>query len=253
MPLSYATREEIPEAIRDQFVKVGDRWVPDGYVPASTHEEMKRKANPERLAELEAATKGLDLKAAREALTEVERLRREAAAKAAGVEPERLDKLREEWTGQLRTDHEAALKAEHESREAAERKLADATAKLTRLEIEAGVVRAGSKLGLLPGAVADATGRGLDVWKRGDDGQLVARKPDGSPLYIDNKAATFETWLGSLRSDGAGHWFRAPASGSGASGNEGGGGAKLTRPHSDYDNMTPAEAVEFANQGGEFT
>ena len=99
---------------------------------------------------------------------------------------------------------------------------------------------------MLPGAVADATARALGVFKR-EGGKLVPRKADGSLLYIDNKQADLGSWLASLRGEGAGHWFKAPASGSGAGGNLGGdgGGSRRTITRAEYDAMAPEDRHKF--------
>jgi hypothetical protein len=97
---------------------------------------------------------------------------------------------------------------------------------LARKEVETALRDAASKSGIADSAIQDFLHRGTAVWTRESDGHLVAKTPDGEPMFSRTKAGqllTPEEWARDLRAE-APHLYK-PSAGGGSDGGRGTAGS----------------------------
>lgn len=137
----------------------------------------------------------------------------------------KADEVVERRTQRLRQDHEKQLAAAQTTIDDLTGKLEGTTGEVKKLKVESGLRQAAGELGLVPSAVDDAMSRALNVFKVGEDGELVAEDKTGTMFGKDGKSPlTTAEWLEGMR-DKAPHWFPAPSGGGSQGGQNGGGGA----------------------------
>lgn len=186
--------------------------------------ELRKKI--ERLESDIKKFEGVDPEKAREAqkkLDELEEGKLISEGKMEEVINQRVERLRQDLTGQTQAALARAEKAEKEA--------TTFKGELTRISVDNGIQAALSEVGVpRKGAVQDILGRARSVWSVGDDGRLVAKDAQGNVMYgKEGKAPmTPQEWAGSLVQE-APFLFEA-STGGGASGgkqNQNSNGAKV--------------------------
>lgn len=292
MPLEFEAHDEIPEPLRDEFVQLDGKgnWVPKDYVPKTTHEEMKGRleAQSSDLGELrkraeawgeddpaelrkqaaEAAKASEKLTKLKDDLKAAQAAKAELEAKATGKDPKEVDQLvkeaKEALAAEMAEQHRVELEAKDEKVKSMAEQNQAVTSRLDVLEVDTAIAMEAASIDDFVGEnLPDAQRWGREVFKRDDKGNLVpyltpelanGSDPDkvGKPWYVGDRLATPKDLMAALR-ERRKSWFKAPASGGGTGGDNGKPttGAK-TRPAEDRNQMTPAEQLKFAKEGGEF-
>lgn len=122
------------------------------------------------------------------------------------LEEGEIDKLVEQKTERMRKDYEAKIEALSKDNDRLGSELTFAKGRLNEEVIDSRITKSVSKIGIVKkGAMEDIVSRGRKVWKLGDDGEPIAQKADGSPLFgKDPKLAlSFDEWAEGLISDAA--------------------------------------------------
>lgn len=217
MKYIYATKEEIPEALRPYYQETGGKWVLEceGAVPKARLDEF-RQNNLDLQKRLDAF-KDLDPEECRTLVA----MKADLEASKAKT-PEAIEAEVAKRTKKMNEDHQAALA------EAAKRELAYKT-QLETLTIDNGAAAAAAELGVRKTAMPDLIARVRGTFKL-EDGKPVA--------YINGEKAFSKAGepLGlrdyvELLSKEAPHLFEeSRGSGAGGSGSGGGAGNTGTNP-----------------------
>jgi hypothetical protein len=257
MALEFETQEAVPEAIRADFVEIGGKWVPKGYIPEAAHEDMKSRhaKQAERLKSLEEQAKGwdgIDPAQAREAQAELKRLREEATREKTGKTSKELDAIVEERYGVTLKDRDTLIESlrgdlEKRAGEIAQR---DELINQRFIDIEVGSAAAALKdfRHDIPSLITDAQRVARDRFKV-EDGVPIARDKEGGVMRgKDHKPLTILEWLAGTKEDRP-HWWRPSGSGGGAgAGGAGGGGRAITRDA--FRELGTQEKADFMKNGG---
>lgn len=263
MALEFETQNLIPEGLRDDFIEIGGKWRPKGFVPESVHEEMKQRAerSRQRLGELEEAAKrwdGIDPDKARKAEAEAERLRKELASHRTGKSDDELAKAVEERWGHERKKLQGELEARDTNIAKLEGRAAETQEQLHRLLIDTEVDRAAAELeGFRPSAATDAR-----MWARnlfafdevGGQAVPVMKTSDGHVKQGEKGPLTIKEWLAGTKNEPLrGHWWAAPGSGGGATNgtHTSGGGRSMKRGA--WEGLSAKARHEFIREGGVLT
>jgi hypothetical protein len=211
----YQSKDEVPAEHAALYAEREGVWQLDveGAADKAKLDEFRTNNNAllKQVEDLKKRFDGIDPEQVRTLAQEKARLEEERQLKAGD-----LDKVVESRVKAIKADSEkqiAALSAQYEA----------VNARLTSIQIDQGVVAAGSKRGLRPTALTDITARARSVFKLVNgapqafeaDGQTVRYGRDGvTPMTLDE-------WVDAQVAE-APHLFE-PNAGGGAAGNSSGG------------------------------
>lgn len=221
--LVVETLEEVPEALRGEYVEQDGRYV---LKLEGEHPEviaLRKKVNEFRTTNVTALKEKDELLAKLKSYdgldpAEYAALKQRAAEfeKVTGAnDPKNVSLLIQQQVAQHVEPLKAELAKEREMRESRERALA-------RKNVESALRDAAVKAGVDDPALPDFLHRGLEVFQYEED-RVVAKNPDGSPVFSPSQPGavmTPEEWAFGL-ADTAPHLFR-PSNGGGAPGGSGG-------------------------------
>lgn len=181
-----ADLKEVDEKYHDLYEKTDA-----GYVLSLDDGEYKKKVGEFRNNNLELKKqveglsaqvekyKGVDPEKARAAeakLRELEEKQMMDDGKIDELVNLRTDRMRQEFTGQNTALQSRAEKAENEAKALKNR--------LTRIAVDDGISKAVQEVAMVKkGAMADILSRSAQVWSVDDEGNLVAKTPDGNTIY----------------------------------------------------------------------
>ena len=211
------SKEEIPAEYAGLYVERNGEWVADleGAVDKSINDEFRETNNglKKQLEELNKRFEGIDPEEVRKLGEEKRKLEEAQQLKAGEVEKvyeNRLKTARADWEKQFST---------------VTGELNAATAQLTRIQIDQGVITVATKKGLRPTAIPDITARARNVFRL-EKGVPTAFESDGKTVRAGKDGITpmnLEEWV-DLQVAEAPHLFESNAGG-GAAGDASGGGA----------------------------
>jgi hypothetical protein len=213
MPLKYKykSKDELPAEHQSLYTERDGAWFlnAEGVADSSSLDELRKQktALEQQLGELNKRFEGIDPDNVRAQLEQKRKLEEEHALKSG-----EFDKVLQSRTQTMRSDFEKQLSAITGERDTLNKRL-------TEIQINQGVIIAGTQRGLRPSAIPDITARARSTFKL-VNGVPRAFEPDGSTVRVGRDGATpmtVEEWIDSQLSD-APHLFE-PNSGSGASGN----------------------------------
>ncbi len=210
LKFKYHSQNQIPQEHRALYTERDGAWFLDAenVIGASRFDELRKQNTTlnDQLAALQKRFQGIDPDDVRTQLAEKQRLEEEKALKAG-----EFDKILESRTRALKTDFDqrySALTAERDS----------LNARLTDIQINQGVIVAGTRRGLRSSAIPDITARARSTFKL-VSGIPRAFDPDGTTVRVGRDGITpmtVEEWIDSQLS-AAPHLFESN-SGSGAVG-----------------------------------
>jgi len=148
-------------------------------------------------------------------------------------------------TERLQADH--AKQLENLTTQLAEKDglLQGSTTKVKNLMVKGSLRQAAVEQGLVPSAIEDAMYRAMNVFKVGDNDELIAEENGSTAYGKDGKTPlTPGEWLESMK-EKAPHWFPAP-SGGGAGGGNGKGGGAFTISRADARDVQKYRAAKEA-------
>ncbi|HSA12569.1 MAG TPA: hypothetical protein P5205_19590 [Candidatus Paceibacterota bacterium] len=218
LKLKFKSKDEVPAEQQALYVEREGEWMLDvdgGAVEKAKHDEF-RTANVALKKEIEETRKrfeGIDPEEVRKLAEEKRRLEEEQQLKAGEVE-----KVYENRLKTVRADLEKQLSG-------VTGELNTATAQLTRIQIDQGVITVATKKGLRPTAIPDITARARNVFRL-EKGVPTAFEADGKTVRVGKDGITplnLEEWV-DLQVAEAPHLFESNAGG-GAAGDASGGGA----------------------------
>ena len=249
LELKIASLEDVPEEIRDAYVKAKDG---DGYelnfdaikthpgvakLRTSMNEvDKKREAAEKAIADFEEKYGDLDPKAAREALRALE-----DADDKTMLDEGKVEELVEKKTGQMKAEYEKQIEAKDNRIKELEGVSENLNGELSSIKIYDAINDSALAKGARKEALTDIKNRANGTWSLRDgkpvalEGEDVRYGKDGEPLTIDE-------WVEGLASESP--YLFEPNSGGGASGSGGGAGGggsaagKVISPDSAGDNIT---------------
>ena len=115
-----------------------------------------------------------------------------------------IDKLVEQKTERMRQDYEARIEALSTDNDRLNKELSTATERLSSEVIDSRITQSISEVGTVrKGAMEDIIARGRRTWKFDEDGEPVAKKADGTPLYGKDpkQPLSFKEWAEGLVTD----------------------------------------------------
>jgi hypothetical protein len=211
LKFKYPSKDQVPSDHAALYTERDGAWFlnAEGVVDSSTADELRKQksALEQQLNELNKRFDGINPDDVRAQLEEKRKLEEAHALKTG-----EFDKLLQSRTQTIRSDFEKQLSSVVSERDAL-------TAKLTDIQINQGVIIAGTRRGLRPTAIPDITARARSAFKL-VNGVPRAFEPDGSTVRTGRDGVTpmtVEEWIDAQVSD-APHLFE-PNSGSGALGN----------------------------------
>lgn len=235
MPLqvSYAKKEDIPEALAALYVEKDGKFVleVEGMVSAADLATMRSRLDDFRTNNV-SLTEKLKLFDGKKVLTqeEVEEFERLATQEQSIkdkklIDSGKIDELLASRTEVMRSDFEAKIealtKSLNETKEIAS--LHEGRLGSVLVESEIGRLLSSSNNRPIQGALGDIFARAGQTWKVNDTGKLVALKADGEQLYgSEANPLTMDEWLVQTVKD-APYLFEANQ-GSGGDGGKGTGG-----------------------------
>lgn len=218
----YATEAEIPEDLKDRYVKDGDGWRMDIEGAADATKLKEFRDNNVKLTKevetLKATFKDIDPEAARKAIEITNQLDEKQLIKATDLAAQV-----EERTSAMKAANEklvADITAERDK----------ATAEISTLRINGAVMRAGNECGLREGAADDLISRASRTFSY-KDGNVVAADADGNPLFNEkSEPLQIEDWV-KQQTEKAPHLFDPNTGGGGQGGGQGGAGGAFNGPN----------------------
>lgn len=227
----YKTEAEVPVELKTSYIKKQviengtpvDMWVLDvdgDMVPRDRFEEF-RANNIDLKKQLDTLTeqfKGIEPAKVRELLKTQEDLEADKLVKAGKV-----DELVARRVTQAKADFDAKTTA-------AAAQIALMAAQLSEVQINQGVLLAGTKRGVRATATMDLINRARSVFSLNQDGKVIALDRDGKSIRYGSDGVTplsVEEWV-NLQVTEAPHLFESNQ-GSGASGNGSGGAGTVTK------------------------
>lgn len=204
--VSYAKKEEVPEALAALYVEKDGKWVleVDGMVPSDDLATMKTRLDDFRSNNitLTEKLKGFDGKKvlSQEEVEEFERLasQEQSIKDKKLIDAGKLDELLASRTEKMRTDFEKQIVSLNESLEKVKGISATHAGRLSKVMVESEVGKILSKSGNRPiqGALDDIFSRAGSTWRTNEEGQLVALDVKGEPVYGgEGKVLTLDEWL----------------------------------------------------------
>jgi hypothetical protein len=161
-------------------------------------------------------------------------------------------KLREKWTEKMRSDYERQLKAKQDAVEQANQKAQRWSSRVLDNAIREATIKVD---GLYPSAIDDVLLHGRQLFTLDENGAAVQMR-DGAPVMGKDGATAFNPteWLESMR-EVKPHWFKATASGGGASQQQPtrssvGNGATKVLKRAAFDALPPAQRQQHIREGG---
>lgn len=230
--VSYAKKEDIPEALVALYVEKEGKWVleVDGMVAADDLATIKSRLDDFRTNNI-SLTEKLKAFDGKKVLTqdEVEEFQRLAEQEQSIkdkklIDAGKLDELLLSRTEKMRTDFEKQLESLNGSLTTAKESASMHAGRLSKVMVESEVGKILSASGNRPiqGALSDIFSRAGSVWKVNEEGKLVALDSKGEPEYGgEGKVLTLDEWLVQTVKD-APYLFEA----SKGSGGDGGKGAE---------------------------
>ena len=230
--VSYAKKEEIPEALTALYVEKDDKWVleVDGMVSSDDLATMKTRLDDFRTNNI-SLTEKLKAFDGKKVLTqdEVDEFARlheqeQSIKDKKLIDAGKLDELLANRTEKMRADFEAQIESLNKSLTAAKEIAGLHEGRLSTVLVESEVGRSLSASGNRPiqGALADIFSRAGSVWKVNDKGKLVALGADGQQVYgTEANPLTIDEWLVQTVKD-APYLFEA-SKGAGGEGSKGTG------------------------------
>jgi hypothetical protein len=222
LKFKYNSKDQIPSDHQAFYTERDGAFVlnAEGIVEKSRLDEFRQQniTLKNKLDELTTRFDGIDPDHVRAQLEEKRRLEEAQALKAGEFE-----KILESRSKALKSDFEKQLSTVVSERDTL-------NSKLTDIQINQGVIIAGTKRGLRSSAIPDITARARNTFKL-VNGVPRAFEPDGSTVRAGRDGVTpmtIEEWIDSQVSD-APHLFESNA-GSGAAGNSSGGTAEANNP-----------------------
>ena len=227
----YKTEAEVPAELKTSYIKKQviengtpvDMWVLDvdgDMVPRDRFEEF-RANNIDLKKQLDTLTeqfKGIEPAKVRELLKTQEDLEADKLVKAGKV-----DELVTHRTTRMKADYEAQIKAANDQ-------ITKQAQQLSEIQINQGVLLAGTKRGVRATATLDLINRARSVFTLNQDGKVIALDRDGKSVIYGQDGITplsVEEWVTRQVTE-APHLFEANQ-GSGASGNGSGGAGSVTK------------------------
>jgi len=230
--VSYAKKEEVPEALAALYVEKDGKWVleVDGMVPSDDLATIKTRLDDFRSNNitLTEKLKAFDGKKVltQEEVDEFARLheQEQSIKDKKLIDAGKLDELLASRTEKMRADFEAQIESLNTSLTAAKEIAGLHEGRLSTVLVESEVGRVLSKSNNRPiqGALDDIYTRAGKTWKVNDKGNLVALDAAGTQVYgTDTEPLTVDEWLVQTVKD-APYLFEANK-GSGGDGDKGGG------------------------------
>ena len=230
LQLSYAKKEDVPEALTALYVEKEGKWVleVEGMVAADEVASMKSRLDDFRTNNITLAEK---LKAfdGKKVLTqdEVEEFQRLAEQEQLIkdkklIDSGKLDELLLNRTEKMRTDFEAQLESLTKSLTTTKEISAKHEGRLSKVlvESEVGKVLSASNNRPIQGALADIFARAGSTWRVNEEGKLVALNAAGEQVYgTEANPLTLDEWLVQTVKD-APYLFEA-STGTGGDGSKG--------------------------------
>jgi hypothetical protein len=253
---------EVDEKYRDLYKQVGEEFVldlDDGEFKTRISEfrnnnieltrqleEMTKKgASVEDLQKKLAEFDGIDVDAAKEAMTQAQQMKDKKL-----LDSGKIDELIAERTDRMRQDYDGKVTALEKALEKAVGSAGEFKSKLSTVVIDNSLQQAVSQVAAVrKGAMQDIIARGRSVWSLDDQGNPIPNGPDGSVLYgADAKTPLSMTeWAESLVKD-ADYLFDA-SSGGGSNGNDKGDGGKSTKGVPSHDQDAISQNLEGIASG----
>lgn len=202
--------EKLGDDVKALYKKEGDG---NFYLEVDESEEIKaakektnefRQSNialKKRVEEFEKKYKDLDPEKYAELMQKMQDLEDKKLLEEGDV-----DKLVEQKTERMVKDYEAKIESLSKDNERLGGELSVSKERLSRVLIDSRITEAVAKVGAVRmGAMKDVVNRGREVWVLGDDGEPVAQKSDGTPLFGKDAAKnlTFDEWAEGLATDAA--------------------------------------------------
>lgn len=263
--LEFDSLEAIPEALREGFVEIGDKWRPAGFVPKTVHEEMLSKAEAKaaglkELDELKKKLNGTDLDelfAAKKQLAEMER---KAKAGTLGKTEEELTKYLAEQTEPMKREHEAAVKALQTRAENAEKQAQELSSHLQAAVLDAQMDTAAAKLAAKgfkatqPAVLRDLRRLAREEGWTVEDGKPVQKRKDGTVVRGADamNPITPEEWILGTK-EHSGIWWQSPGSGGGTEGGSPGNANSKTMSRQAFEKLDELAKRKFLGEGWKLT
>lgn len=208
MPLrvSYATKEEIPEALADLYKEKDGKWLleVDGMVASDELTSIKTRLDDFRANNI-GLTEKLKAFDGKKVLTqdEVDEFERLAGQEQSIkdkklIDAGKLDELLASRTDKMRTDFEAQITSLNESLVSTKELAAVHEGRLSKVLVQSEVGQLLSSSGNRPiqGALSDLFSRAEQVWKVNGEGKLVALNSKGEQVYgTEANPLTLDEWL----------------------------------------------------------
>ena len=230
LPLSFETREKIPEGIREYYQERDGKYVlegAEGFVTAVVHDEVNKRLGEFRDNNTSANDKNRTLTTELEAHkkkyegidpVEVQKLKDEKAAlEAKGIKgPEGMADAITKAVGEAVTPLKEQVTAL--GTQLTEQKDATSAAQLkaTLEGKRTTIMQAATEAGVRKGAISDVLNRGLDKFEVLADGSLAGIDKAKQPVYSRENAAKRQSvgeWLTELSTGDAAHLFEGSAGG----------------------------------------
>jgi len=157
-----------------------------------------------------------------------------------------IDKLVEQKTERMVQDYEARIEALTTDNDRLNGELGTVKERLNSEVIDSRITKAVSDVGIVrKGAMKDIINRGRETWQLGDDGNPLATKSDGTPLYGKDpkQPLSFAEWAEGLVTDAA--YLFEPNEGVGSKGGKGSISSGLNK---DMANLPATERLRLAHK-----
>lgn len=233
---SVRSIEEVPEGLRDHYVKVGDEYVldtDDGTLRSKISEfrtnNIELRQERERLEAELARFKGVDpekFQAALQAQQKLEELQKKGVLDKIGVSDEEFQKLLDERTTQMRSDFESQVEQLKTANKDLTTRRDLLESELKRDRIKAVISEAASEFGVpRKGAMAMILDQAAKVWDLDEKGRPIAMQ-DGRKMFGPDgeNPLTPVDWVRTMARD-FGYLFEANAGGGAGGGGSPNGGA----------------------------
>jgi len=163
------------------------------------------------------------------------------------LEEGEIDKLVEQKTERMRQDYEAQIEALSTDNERLSSELTKVSERLNSEVIDSRITKSISAVGTVKkGAMEDVVSRGRRTWSLDEDGEPVAKKSDGTPLYGKDpkKPLSFEEWAEGLVQEAP--YLFEPNEGIQSKGGQ--GGASRSGLPKDWGNLPATERLRMAHK-----
>lgn len=204
--VSYAKKEDVPEALAALYVEKDGKWVleVDGMVPSDDLAALKTKVDDFRTNNI-GLTEKLKAFDGKKVLTqeEVDEFARLAEQEQSIkdkklIDAGKLDELLVSRTEKMRKDFEKQITSLNESLVKEKSISSTHAGRLSKVMVESEVGKILSKSGNRPiqGALDDIFSRAGSTWRTNEEGKLVALDSKDEPVYGgEGKVLTLDEWL----------------------------------------------------------